>query len=80
MRAYTLETGDLEQADLPRKPLGTRKVRALQLVISSSDEKLAVARSLGARDLVNCRTTPEWQDEALRITDAQGVDLVIEIG
>lgn len=50
------------------------------IVTSSSDEKLTVARSTGARDLINYQTTPEWQDEVARITGGQGVDLVLEVG
>jgi NADPH:quinone reductase-like Zn-dependent oxidoreductase len=50
------------------------------IVTSSSDEKLAIARSMGARALVNYRTTPQWQKEVLKATDGEGVDLVIEVG
>ena len=50
------------------------------IVTSSSDEKLAIARSMGARALVNYRTTPQWEKEVLRATDGEGVDLVIEVG
>ena len=50
------------------------------IMTSSSDEKLEMARSLGARHLVNYRTSPEWQDEVLRITEGKGVDLVLEVG
>jgi NADPH:quinone reductase-like Zn-dependent oxidoreductase len=49
-------------------------------VTSSSDEKLERARALGARGVVNYRRTPEWQDEILRMTGGQGVDLVLEVG
>jgi NADPH:quinone reductase-like Zn-dependent oxidoreductase len=50
------------------------------IVTSSSDAKLARAKALGAHDLVNYRTTPEWQDEVRRITGGRGVDRVIEVG
>lgn len=50
------------------------------IVTSSSDDKLSRAESLGARALVNYRKTPEWQDEVLRMTAGQGVDLVVEVG
>jgi len=38
------------------------------IITSSSDEKLARARSLGADDTVNYRTTPDWDNEVLRLT------------
>jgi NADPH:quinone reductase-like Zn-dependent oxidoreductase len=50
------------------------------LVISSSDEKLARARSLGADEGINYRTTPDWDGEVLRLTQGRGVDHVIEVG
>ncbi|MBU8896379.1 NAD(P)-dependent alcohol dehydrogenase [Corallococcus sp. H22C18031201] len=50
------------------------------LITSSSDEKLARARALGAHETINYRTTPEWQDEVLRLTHGQGVDMVVEVG
>ena len=36
------------------------------IVTSSSDEKLERARALGASELVNYRTTPEWHQEVRR--------------
>jgi NADPH:quinone reductase-like Zn-dependent oxidoreductase len=50
------------------------------IVTSSSDSKLERARALGADVLLNYRSTPEWQDEVLRATDGEGVDLVLEVG
>jgi NADPH:quinone reductase-like Zn-dependent oxidoreductase len=50
------------------------------LIISSSDEKLARARALGAHDCINYRTTPEWDREVMRLTDGRGVDHVLEVG
>ena len=50
------------------------------IITSSSDEKLVRARSLGAPATINYKTTPEWQDKVLRLTDGQGVDLVLEVG
>ncbi|MES2183274.1 MAG: NAD(P)-dependent alcohol dehydrogenase [Pseudomonadota bacterium] len=50
------------------------------IITSSQDDKLERARRLGARATVNYRKTPEWQDEVLRLTDGQGVDLVVEVG
>ncbi|MGA1832765.1 zinc-dependent alcohol dehydrogenase family protein [Rhizobium wenxiniae] len=47
---------------------------------SSSDEKLEVARRLGATETINYHASPEWQDEVLRLTDGRGVDHVVEVG
>jgi len=49
-------------------------------VTSSSDEKLARARALGAEVTVNYRSTPEWQEVVLEETGGRGVDLVVEVG
>ncbi|KAL3476512.1 alcohol dehydrogenase [Aspergillus californicus] len=51
------------------------------IITSSSEEKLAFARSLGepgAVETINYRDHPEWEKEALRLTDGRGVDVVIE--
>lgn len=47
---------------------------------SSSDEKLARVRSLGADVAVNYRATPDWDQEILKQTDGAGVDHVLEVG
>lgn len=53
---------------------------ARPIITSSSDEKLARARELGAVGTVNYRTNPEWQDEVLALTGGLGVQHVLEIG
>ncbi|KAF2089780.1 alcohol dehydrogenase [Saccharata proteae CBS 121410] len=50
------------------------------IVTSSSDEKLKKAKAMGADFLVNYRTNPEWQDEALKVTNGEGVDIIFETG
>ncbi len=50
------------------------------IITSSSDEKLARAKALGAHDGINYITTPEWSQEAFRLTNNEGVDQVIEVG
>src|SRR5436309_688199 len=50
------------------------------IITSSSDEKLTRAHTLGADASINYRTTPAWADEARRLTDGRGVDLVVDIG
>jgi NADPH:quinone reductase-like Zn-dependent oxidoreductase len=47
---------------------------------SSSDEKLEKLRALGADETINYKTTPEWSQEALKLTGGRGVDVVVEIG
>ncbi|MDX1568410.1 MAG: NAD(P)-dependent alcohol dehydrogenase, partial [Longimicrobiales bacterium] len=53
---------------------------ARPIITSSSDEKLARARDLGAVGTVNYRTNPEWQEDVLELTDGAGVQHVLEIG
>lgn len=50
------------------------------IVTSSSDDKLARARELGAWQTVNYRETPEWFRPVLEMTDGEGVDHVVEVG
>jgi NADPH:quinone reductase-like Zn-dependent oxidoreductase len=49
-------------------------------VVSSSDDKLARVRTLGADGTVNYRTTQEWDAEILKLTNGAGVDHVVEVG
>lgn len=49
------------------------------IATSSSDEKLARARQLGADEVINYRTTPEWGVRAAEIAGG-GVDHVVEVG
>jgi NADPH:quinone reductase-like Zn-dependent oxidoreductase len=53
---------------------------ARTIITSSSDEKLARAKALGADHTINYKTTPEWDKAALEITGGYGVDQVIEVG
>jgi NADPH:quinone reductase-like Zn-dependent oxidoreductase len=50
------------------------------IATSSSDEKLARARTLGADETINYRARPEWDREVLRLTGKVGVDHVVEVG
>lgn len=45
---------------------------------SSSDEKLKVAKKLGATHLINYKTTPDWDDEVLKLTGGRGADHILE--
>lgn len=53
---------------------------ACVIATSSSDEKLARARALGADQGINYRQTPEWGEQVLALTGGRGVDHVIEVG
>jgi NADPH:quinone reductase-like Zn-dependent oxidoreductase len=53
---------------------------ARMIVTSSSDAKLQEAKTLGARDLINYRTTPDWSGQVLGLTGAHGADIVIDLG
>jgi len=50
------------------------------IITSSSDEKLARAKALGADETINYKSTPEWDKEVLRLTGGRGVDMVLEVG
>jgi NADPH:quinone reductase-like Zn-dependent oxidoreductase len=57
------------------------KARGAKVIItSSSDEKLARAKSLGADVTINYQRTPEWADAVLEATGGAGADHVIETG
>ncbi|MEU4563116.1 NAD(P)-dependent alcohol dehydrogenase [Actinoplanes sp. NPDC023936] len=49
------------------------------IATSSSDDKLARIRELGATDTINYRTTPDWATTALDLTGGEGVDIVIDV-
>lgn len=57
-----------------------RLAGARVIVTSSSDEKLARAKSLGADGCINYRAHPEWEREVLNLTDGRGVDHVVDVG
>ncbi len=50
------------------------------LGVSSSNEKIERARSLGLHAGLNYRDTPEWDRWVLDQTGGDGVDLVVEVG
>jgi NADPH:quinone reductase-like Zn-dependent oxidoreductase len=53
---------------------------ARPIITSSSDEKLAEARALGAFGTVNYRSNENWQREVRALTEDHGVDHVLEVG
>ncbi len=50
------------------------------IITSSSDEKLARARELGADETINYRTEPDWDQVVLERTGGRGVDHAIDLG
>lgn len=50
------------------------------IITSSSDEKLARARALGADATINYRATPQWSQRVRELTGGRGADLVLEVG
>ncbi|MSO96985.1 MAG: NAD(P)-dependent alcohol dehydrogenase [Rhodospirillaceae bacterium] len=49
-------------------------------ITSSSDEKLARCKALGADITVNYKTTPDWDKAILAATGGRGVNIVVETG
>ena len=50
------------------------------IVTSSSDEKLARVRDMGAAETINYRTTPDWERAVQDLTGGIGADVVVEVG
>jgi NADPH:quinone reductase-like Zn-dependent oxidoreductase len=74
--ALFLGTGGVSIVGLQiAKMMGARAI-----ITSSSDEKLARARELGADELINYRHNPDWEAEVLEMTNGTGVDVTIETG
>jgi NADPH:quinone reductase-like Zn-dependent oxidoreductase len=62
---------------------GLQLARAMgmqSIITSSSDQKLARAKALGANHTVNYKTTPDWEKSAMEFTGGRGVDHVVEVG
>lgn len=53
---------------------------ATVIATSSSDEKIAKLRELGADHTLNYKREPEWGKRVKQLTDGRGVDHVIEVG
>jgi NADPH:quinone reductase-like Zn-dependent oxidoreductase len=85
-----VEVGRIRAGDLVLA-LGTGGVAILALQIaklhgakvaitSSSDEKLEVARTLGADYTVNYKTRPDWAAALAEVTGGRGADIIVETG
>ncbi len=53
---------------------------ARAIITSSSNDKLAQAKSLGAWQTINYRDTPDWEQAVLDLTGGRGVDHTVEVG
>ncbi|WP_199555032.1 zinc-dependent alcohol dehydrogenase family protein [Sandaracinobacteroides hominis] len=85
-----VEFGGVKPGDIVLAPgTGGVSIFALQIakmagarvvVTSSSDEKLEIARKLGADITLNYRTTPDWPGALMAATGGHGADIVLEMG
>jgi NADPH:quinone reductase-like Zn-dependent oxidoreductase len=50
------------------------------IITSSSDDKLARAKAMGADHAINYRQTPEWARTVRELTGGIGADIVLEVG
>lgn len=57
-----------------------RAFGAKVIATSSSDEKLAKTKQIGADETINYRSTPDWDKVVLEMTNGKGVDHVVEVG
>lgn len=57
-----------------------RMLGARVIATSSSDDKLERVHALGASDVINYKTTPEWGKRVRDLTGGTGVDHVVEVG
>ncbi len=84
------ETGSLQPGDsVLVQGTGGVSIFALQfarmagarvIATSSSDAKLARVKEMGASDLINYRTTPDWDKPVRQLTGGVGVDAIVEVG
>lgn len=57
------------------------KMHGAQVILtSSSEEKIARARAMGADHTINYRQHPDWEARVLELTAGRGVDHVVELG
>jgi NADPH:quinone reductase-like Zn-dependent oxidoreductase len=57
-----------------------RLLGARVIATSSSNDKLARVRQMGAADGINYKETPDWEDRLRELTGGAGVDHVVEVG
>jgi NADPH:quinone reductase-like Zn-dependent oxidoreductase len=57
-----------------------KNIGARVILLSSKDEKLEKARQMGADELINYKTNPDWEKLVMKKTAGVGADLVLELG
>ena len=57
-----------------------KAIGARAIVLSSSDDKLARAKAIGADILINYRTTQDWDRAVLELTSGNGATHILELG
>lgn len=57
-----------------------RLLGARVIATSSSNDKLARVRQMGASDGINYKETPDWEDRVREVTGGTGVDHIVEVG
>lgn len=57
-----------------------RMFGARVIATTSSDAKAEKLRALGAHEVINYTTHPEWDKEVMRLTSRRGADFVVEVG
>ena len=57
-----------------------RMFGARVIATTSSDVKADKLRALGAHEVINYTTHPEWDKEVMRLTGRRGADFVVEVG
>ncbi|WP_428667023.1 zinc-dependent alcohol dehydrogenase family protein [Reyranella sp.] len=50
------------------------------IATSSSAAKAERLKAMGAEAVIDYKATPDWDQEALRLTGGRGVDLIVEVG
>lgn len=53
--------------------------RARVISTTGSEEKIEFLKRIGAQDVINYKTYPQWEDEVLKLTNNRGVDLVVDV-
>ena len=57
------------------------KMAGARVIITSSDDgKLERAKALGADEVINYRSTPDWHEAVLALTGGVGADHAVEVG
>jgi NADPH:quinone reductase-like Zn-dependent oxidoreductase len=57
-----------------------RMAGARVIITSGSEEKIMKLKAMGFSEVVNYRTTPDWERAVMELTGGQGADHVVELG